>query len=83
MANVRNMDAHVALLRAANPDAAECVCRCKVLTEIFGVTYPDDMRERVARLRDPRLRDPRGGDAGDPDVGALTLEPKRPMSRPR
>lgn len=48
------MERDIAALVAANPGESECICRCKVLTEVMGLGWPDAVQARVDALTDPR-----------------------------
>lgn len=52
--NWLHMERDVAALVAANPEESECICRCKVLTEVMGLGWTDAVQTRVDALSDPR-----------------------------
>jgi hypothetical protein len=52
--NWLHVERDVAALVAANPHESECVCRCKILTEVMGLGWPDAVQARVDALSDPR-----------------------------
>lgn len=61
-ANYANMERHVASLVGSNAsdgtsdDALESLCRCKVLTEVMGCGWPEELQARVDALKDERFR---------------------------
>lgn len=63
-ANFANMEAHVASLVRSNAsddrssDVTESLCRCKVLTEVMGCGWPEELQARVDALKDERFRKP-------------------------
>lgn len=52
--NWLRMERDFQALCAENPAESQCICRCKVLSEVLGVGWTAEVQARVDALRDPR-----------------------------